>query len=332
MNSTLSPDHVKYNFSLNSNARSSASANSIQQTKTGCLTMDMDTSHGAHKNTRNWVPSNIYKEANSQKRVWLNAVASELPISASCLETLEALAFNCDPLTGIGSPSIGHIIEHRKTEASYNTIRNHLSWLVENSVLKKSKGSRKGIKRNQTPPNVYELVGFKFELVDYSSKIGTSLNITKIKDLNTKQTKEERVSICDNLYEEYSEIRSKPKTREVKMKTENPQKPSLRLNQTEEMELTKLKNDFKLTDSEFRKLKERYILGRSKSQIDSPYAYANAICIKIEKERNETLQTEFKAKQAHSKTIEKLKEMDKWKEESIPKPSGVDFRKMLGLR
>lgn len=110
--------------------------------------------------------------------MWLKAVSTEFKLSPGRLATLEAFMFCADPVNGIGSPSIATIMEKVNGYICYDTVMEHMKWLVDKKILTKQKGSRKGIPRHKTPPNIYTLSGYEFKLEDYSRENSDSLNLS----------------------------------------------------------------------------------------------------------------------------------------------------------
>lgn len=101
------------------------------------------------------------------------------------------------------------------------------------------------------------------------------------------------------------------------------QKPSCRVHQTEEMELAKLKEEFSLTESEYKDLTLRYIQSRAKSDISGVYGYCSKICHQIVKERQDRFEIHQKALFKEGASQEKLKEMDVWAQEAVPMPENL---------
>lgn len=120
-----------------------------------------------------------------KKRAWFNAVIYEFNLDSSKRDTLEAFIFLTDPVKGIGEPSLGHIREKRKSDASYKTVERHMSWFAEKGILQKSAGTRKNLPRTKTPPKTYVMTGFEYKLEDYSPKVSYSLNNNNYLDHTT---------------------------------------------------------------------------------------------------------------------------------------------------
>tara|TARA_R110000868_G_scaffold109779_5_gene298107 strand:+ start:520 stop:1458 length:939 start_codon:yes stop_codon:yes gene_type:complete len=122
---------------------------------------------------RDWLPEPQYKEINSKKAAWVKAATEECQLTHNEAATLSAITFNTD-IDGKGSPCIATVV--RKSGLSYPTVSRHLTKFVTMGILGKESGPRRNIKRGKTPPKLYTLVGFKYELSDEQVNMIDNLN------------------------------------------------------------------------------------------------------------------------------------------------------------
>lgn len=128
---------------------------------------------------RAWLPDGQFKDANTKKRQHFIAIKKEFSASSARFDTLKAFIFLSDH-DGVGSPSIGQIMEKREGDECYNTVWSHMKWWESKRVLTSRNGSRKDVPRHKTPPKEYALTGYKYKLEDYSPETGNSLNSCKV--------------------------------------------------------------------------------------------------------------------------------------------------------
>lgn len=126
---------------------------------------------------RNYLTADQFSDTHSKKRAWLKAVTQEYKLKENLVATLEAFIFKADAVTGRGEPSLSTINENRRTAISYRTMIRHMACLTDKGVLLKFAGDRTNIKRtDQTPPNIYVMVGYEYKLEDYYDKLSHNLN------------------------------------------------------------------------------------------------------------------------------------------------------------
>lgn len=133
---------------------------------------------------RVWLDDGRLKYTHLRKREWLDSVIEVYEPGSNRMETLEALIFLVDPVSGAGAPSVGEIMSRRKNKIAYSTCCEHLKWFVDKGVLGKEKGRRLCIPRYKTPPNIYTMIGYEHKLDDYYRGVGNSHNINN-KIINT---------------------------------------------------------------------------------------------------------------------------------------------------
>lgn len=179
--------------------------------------------HAFEKKCRKWLSEQEFKSANSQKRAYLKAIQEEFSYTVSEMATFIAVAFNTDPVNGVGTISIGTIQESRTIDGiacpcSRSTVENHIRKFKKDMSLVVTPGGRKNIPRHHKPANTYRLTGYEYKLEDCSAIITHNLNSSNPIDINYIIDHSDLRCNQNDLYEEYK------KTQEVKP-TKPPKQP-----------------------------------------------------------------------------------------------------------
>jgi hypothetical protein len=126
------------------------------------------------------LPPRLFNEVNLLRRAWIKAATIESKLRLNEPRVLEAIVFNCDPISGIGDPSIGTIKEFFLDmgwgEISYSAISQNIQRI-------KAKGSLIVVNRFEET-NVYQMVGYKLANHSFDSHYNLILTRSEKRDLN----------------------------------------------------------------------------------------------------------------------------------------------------
>jgi len=126
--------------------------------------------------------------SHDKKREWIKETKLRLALDNNELSVLNALAFQTDPITGVGRPTILTLLKdiHVST-LSYRTVIRVLDRLAIKGAITKERGPRILKDCVWTSRNHYSLIGYEFKLPFKSDNVSCSLNspLTKVnKDHN----------------------------------------------------------------------------------------------------------------------------------------------------
>lgn len=146
---------------------------------------------------RQYLQPHEFSQANKYKQTWIRAAIKEGRLRLSEPRVLEILVYLTDPLTGIGCPSIGTILEkhiEKHGPITYRAIQNILNRLEAKGVITIKQ-------RGKKLTNRYELTSYEYKLSACYEDSSDCLNNHIPKDYKSYITYDEYISLCDNLRE-----------------------------------------------------------------------------------------------------------------------------------
>ena len=126
------------------------------------------------------LPPRLFNEVNLHRRAWIKAATIECKLRLNEPKVLEAIVFNCDPILGVGEPSIGTIREFFMDkgwgEISYSAISQNIKRIKEKGVL--------NVINRFEQTNVYRMIGYKLANHSFDSHNNLILTTSEKRDLN----------------------------------------------------------------------------------------------------------------------------------------------------